>query len=50
VTTGSADPALQRECLNAGAAAVVLKDGRIDWLLQQLRSLLAQGAEPKTTA
>jgi len=50
VTTGSTDPALQRECLNAGAAAVVLKDGRIDWLLQQLRSLMAQRADPKTTA
>ena len=44
VTTGTADPALQRECLNAGAAAVLLKDGRIDYLLQQLRSLLAQRA------
>jgi two-component system response regulator DesR len=44
VTTGTTDPALQRECLSAGAAAVMLKDGRIDHLLQQLRSLLAQRA------
>jgi two-component system response regulator DesR len=44
VTTGTTDPALQRECLSAGAAAVLLKDGRIDHLLQQLRSLLAQRA------
>jgi two-component system response regulator DesR len=50
VTTGSTDSALQRECLNAGAAAVVLKDGRIDRLLQQLRSLLAQRAGLKAKA
>jgi two-component system response regulator DesR len=50
VTTGTTDPVLQRECLSAGATAVLLKDGRIDHLLQQLRSLLAQQTGLKTKA